>query len=186
MMDWAWKQYEIAKAKLYSFIGNLLGLREKILQMQDRADSVYAQAQRSGDPATIAAADQLRQQASQLYAEQEAVEQKVMDAKDKISETDNAASSSTSSDDGMGFLPIAIIAGSVAVVGAAITAVVIHTQRVNYLNRALTDLEQKVLTPGQYAAATGALGSWGGNLGTILKWGAIGLVAYAGYKVIKG
>lgn len=190
MMDWAWAYYEKAKARLYSFIGNLLGLRQKILDMQDRADAVAERARQSGDPALASAAASLQQQARQLYADQQAVEQKVLDAKDKITETDQAAqqgqTDSSTDDSGVGIFPIAVVVGSAAVVVAAVSAVIIHTQRVNYLNQALTDLERKVLSPGEYAQVTGALPSLTGNLGSILKYAAIGGVAYLGYKMLSG
>jgi len=176
-------QFEKYKAKLYTMIGNLLNLRETILNMQDQANNLVLQAQRTNNPVALAAARNLKQQVDAVYQEQLDTERKVQDATARVNQVDSATSAQ-----GVGVLPIAVIAGAVAVLAAAVAAIVIHTQRVNYLHRALDDLEKKILTQQQYNAATGAAGSspfdFLDQLGTIGKVALAGGVLYVGYKLI--
>lgn len=180
MLDYVWQQYEVYKQKLIAYIASFFALGDKIQEQMQRAQQVYAKAQRSGNPALIAAARDVVAQTAQLYQDQQSTQQQVLDAKDKIDQVDSAAADDSSS--GLGFLPIAAIAAAVAVIVAAISAVVIIFQKYDYLNRTLDDLEQKTLSPSEYATATGAIGSslFSGIGGMVL----LGAAAFVGYKLL--
>lgn len=107
---WDWldpvmAQYERYKAKLYSALADLLGLREQILNLQDRAASIKRRAERTGNPIAIKAANLLADQAATAYREQLDVEQKVMSARDRIAAVSPGG-------EGVGVLPVAAIAGA--------------------------------------------------------------------------
>jgi hypothetical protein len=174
--------YERAKAKLYGALGNLLGLREEILRLQDEANTLSRRAERMGNPVIIELARRIREQTAELYRAQIDTENKVAAARDKITAIDR--------DDGVGALPVAALAVAAAAAVAAVSAVVIHTQKVGLVKRALADLKAKLITSAEYMAAVDAdkgTDPFGlGAVGDIAKWAAIGAAVYFGAKMLAG
>lgn len=176
-MDWLWQSYERYKAQLFSYLASFFALRSKILDQRDRAENVLEKAKDRGDPVLIKAAQQMVNQVDQLYADQAAAENKVMKARDAISNVD-----AQKQDAGLGVLPLAALGAAAAVIVAAVSAVVIMFQRYSYLNRALDGLEKKVLTPGEYATAVGGGGFGLPSMGSLVL--IAGVVA-GGYFLLR-
>jgi hypothetical protein len=177
-MDWVMQQYESAKAQFTALLYRFFALPSKIAALRQRADNLVQKAQASRDAGLISAAEDARSQVYDLQDEAAQAQGSIMDANSKINEID----SGRASDSGLGILPIAAIVAAAAVIITAVSAVVICLRKYDYLSAALLGLEQKTLTPAQYAQAVGGAG--GGlfaSLGTIsnlLLWGGIGVVAY--------
>lgn len=172
--------FDSAKAKLYTALGELLGLREKILQLQDRAATLARRAERMGNPVVIALARRLREETADLYRAQLDTENKVTAARDKIAAIDR--------DEGVGALPVAAVAVAAAAAVAAVSAYLIHRNKVKLVERALNDLEAKLITSAEFQAVVGAEEApFGlGQVAEIAKWGAIGLGLYMAVKAFSG
>lgn len=174
--------FESAKAKLYTALGNLLGLRERILQLQDRAATLSRRADRMGNPVLIELSRRIREQTAELYRAQIDTENKVTAARDKIAAIDR--------DEGVGALPVAAVAVAAAAAVAAVSAYLIHSNKVKLVERALTDLENKLITSAEFQAVVGAEQGGDpfglGQVADIAKWGAIGLGVYMVVKAFSG
>lgn len=178
MLDWVWEKYERAKAELIGYLAAFFGLRPRILALRERAARVQKKADATRDPVPIQAARTMRQQIEQLYVDQVAAEQKVLDAKDTIGEIESGKREA-----GLGALPLAALAGAAAVIVTATALVLSQFKKYDYLNRALTDLEKKILSPSEYREALGQGGGIFQGAGTVL---ALGAAVFIGYLIFTG
>lgn len=167
---WLWNYYEAAKAKVMAYAGTFMQNRDKILNMRDRLDRLQHM---TTDPVTAAAVTQLRHQVDSSYSEQLSLEGKITDLLRRFDMADASkpSSGSLSQEPISDTLLLALGASALVVAGA----VVIHTQHVNLEGRALTDIENKVITPSQWAAIKKA-GSFLPSLGEGIGLGTVALV----------
>lgn len=173
MLDWLWEKYERAKADLIGHLAAFFGLRSRIMALRDRAARVQKKAEATRDPVPIQAARTMRQQVEQLYLDQVAAEQKVLQARDTIGGIESGKTEA-----GLGALPLAALAGAAAVIVTATALVLSQFKKYDYLNRALSDLERKILSPSEYREALGQAGGLFEGAGSVLMIGAALLVGY--------
>lgn len=173
--DLFWRTYEAAKAKLLLYLGKFLGLRDTILQLRRRIDRVMQAAQARGASEAVLAAKELRSQVSQAYDRQLTLEQRVFESQNLIKKTEAERAEQQTGQ--LGFVITGTMLAAVAVIAATAGAVVIHYQRVGYLNRLVDEIERKVLTPAEASALKGGL-SLPGGLGGIGTLAIAGLAAF--------
>lgn len=177
-MTWnfVWIYYERAKAKLFGYVARFMLLRNELMGMRFRIGRVYDKARKVSDQGGMTAANRLRGQIDEAYQKQGELEQRLINVQGKIGMLDKAKAGDT---EGVDFaISITAVLAAVAVIGSVAAAIIIHTQRVGYLNRLLDEIERKVLTPAEATALRGDGFSLTGGAGNLAMIGAVAVGAY--------
>lgn len=143
--------YEKAKAKLQAAIGEFLGLRYKLMQMGDRVVYLQRKADTTHNAAMRQTLNDLEQQRLELMDGQTSLEGKVKLIAGKMA----AVEAGQVPPGGLGQDPVVTPTVVLAVAGAAAVVaglVIVHTQKVNTLDKLLKSVENKTLTPAEAAA----------------------------------
>lgn len=151
------KKYEEAKAKLMALVGEFLGQRQVLLRMGRRIAYLQARADKTGNPSLRRVALDLENQRKALMDEQTVYEGRLQVALEKIRMVDRSHATTS----GVGQDPVVtptVILGVAAVVLVVAGLLYSHNKKVNYLNRLLTDVENKTLTPAEAKALAEAEG----------------------------
>lgn len=146
------KQYEAAKAKLQAVVGEFLTQRQVLLRMQQRIAYLQNKADRTNNASLRQAAVSLETQRKALMDEQSSYEGKLQTAMEKLRMVDQSQAASSAA--GVGQDPVVtptVILGVAALVVSVAGLLIYHTKKVAYLNRLLTDVENKVITPAEAA-----------------------------------
>lgn len=138
-------KYAQAKAKLQAVIGRFLTLRETIMTQQQRLGVALDRAEKQG---MSDRAEEIRAhiyEGEQLLGTQTSLESRVAEAVEKMKEIEP---------EGLGVLPLVVVAGAAVLILGVAGAVVIHTQRTQSWNRKADLLEQGLISADDFASDT--------------------------------
>ena len=174
----AMTQYEKARARLTSLVGQFFTYRERLLKMRDRADYLARKAEKTGNAALIEAVRQLTPRIDQAFNKQVALEGSVQGALSQIS----AVQAGQATDAGATAQPTSIFATAATLVKTA-ASIAVHQKGVAALESVLKTIESRSLTAAE-AAQLRAGGGMGASFGAIAAVG-IGAVALV-FLAMKG
>lgn len=162
-----------ARAKVSTFIGEFLLLRERLERVRRRATAAAKAA--AGNPSAVSRLQQIEREGAALLQQQAQLEGTVASATDKLRTAEEKVREYTGEPQGMGVLPLiplalgAVIAAAVAAVAIVGAQVYMHKQSVESLENQLGAVERGVLTPEQLAAIRRTESSSGSTWQTALE-----------------
>ena len=164
------QKYQQAKIALQAVVGQFLQNPAKLQDMQNRVNYLADKADQTGDAGLRATANSFTGQIQDAQNNQDALSDKVMVVMKKIGAIDQAQANTPGE---LGQDPVItplVILGVVGLAAGATALVVIQNKKVSYLNRLLSDVENKTLTPEEAAMLGKGAQMFGDLLGSPTTW----------------
>ena len=186
MIEWAWNRLLKLKAQLLDYIGRFLQLDNRLVKMQERADYLENKANRTGDSALESQVSDLKTQIRAAVDKQNSLETDAINVRNRVEELSGSHGSTSTGVAGLGQVAEGVGLGAIlfatTLIVGILAAVEIHWRHVDYLDRLLTDVEHKVLTPAEAAR----LGSSAFSLPSLSGGLVLGAAAVVGLLLFGG
>lgn len=171
------QQYENAKAKLQAVLGEFLQNKARLNNMARRLNYLADKADKTGNAALRRVVTDAATEVERTRLNQVSLEGKLQTVFKRLGAIESSKPEAGSLSQDPIVTPTVVIA-VVAAVAVVTGLVVIHNKKVNYLERLLTDVEKKVLSPSEAAALGKGAQLFGDVLGDPKVWliGGLGLV----------